>query len=149
MKLKRHNNDVGKYIGGCLYVHRQYEGVIPGLEDIKKNVGGVGGYNLVKYNTETGVVTFICCNGFDTDPEPTLGNSILVKPDGSYHFFIPHEDPWIYHHKWLMVRDDYQGFNVAESKKRSEAWLALEDIDKSRIGKLSYWTSYVLPRLTT
>jgi len=56
-------------------------------------------------------------------------------------------DPYIYHHKWLFVADDYGGFDVDESKRRSLAWMSLPDIDKSRIGRKSYWEDHVLPRL--
>ncbi len=56
-------------------------------------------------------------------------------------------DPYIYHHKWLFVPDDYTGFNVAESKARSEQWIALSGVDRSRIGRLSFWEQNVVPRL--
>jgi hypothetical protein len=56
-------------------------------------------------------------------------------------------DPYIYHHKWLFVKDDYSEFDVEESKRRSLAWLVLDGIDKKRIGRLSYWTAHVVPRI--
>ncbi len=56
-------------------------------------------------------------------------------------------DPYIYHHKWLFVDDDYRGFDVAESKARSVQWIGLGDVDRSRIGRKSYWENYVVPRL--
>ena len=56
-------------------------------------------------------------------------------------------DPFIYHHKWLFVKDDYDGFDVEESKTRSRAWMALTDIDRTRIGKKSYWEGTVVQRL--
>jgi len=37
---------------------------------------------------------------------------------------FPVGDPLIYHDKWLFVADDYAGFDVAASKRRSAAWLA-------------------------
>jgi hypothetical protein len=59
----------------------------------------------------------------------------------------PPNDPYIYHHKWLFVADDYDGFDVEESKARSDAWLALPEVDKSRIGRACYWHTHVVPRL--
>ena len=48
-------------------------------------------------------------------------------------------DPEINHHKWLFVEDDYEGFGVEASQQRSITWSALDDVDRSRIGKASYW----------
>jgi len=47
----------------------------------------------------------------------------------------------------LFVDDDYQGFDVEASKERSRQWIALGDVDRSRIGKASYWKEHVVPRL--
>jgi hypothetical protein len=38
----------------------------------------------------------------------------------------------------MFVRDAYDGFDIEESKSRSDAWGKL-GLDKSRIGKQSYW----------
>lgn len=43
--------------------------------------------------------------------------------------------------------DDYLGFDIAESKARSSLWIALGDVDRSRIGRKSYWELFVVPRL--
>ena len=56
-------------------------------------------------------------------------------------------DPYIYHHKWLFVTDDYSGFNVEASKERSRLWLGLDGVDKKRSGRKSYWVNNVLPRI--
>lgn len=45
------------------------------------------------------------------------------------------------------MEDDYSGFDVEESKRRSAAWLALPNVDKSRIGRSSYWQTHVVPRV--
>jgi hypothetical protein len=46
-----------------------------------------------------------------------------------------------------MVADDYEGFDVEESKQRSRRQLSLEGVDRRRIGRRSYWVEKVLPRL--
>jgi len=69
--------------------------------------------------------------------------------DGTFLFLKQAAGPYLYHHKWLMVGDEYTGFDLPESQRRSLAWVALDGIDRSRIGRKSYWTSVVLPQLET
>jgi hypothetical protein len=76
-----------------------------------------------------------------------VGDSILVRQDGTTRHLRQPKDPYVYHHKWLFVADDYTGFDVRESKARSRAWMQLADVDRSRIGKKSYWREKVVPRL--
>lgn len=153
---------VGKSIGGNIYVHREYEHLLPQgpfapMESfavakalIPKRLGGRP-YTLVKYNTKTRAYTFIWLEDFDTADEPTMKIAILCLPNPQKYVgywtrtIWPPKDPWVYHHKWLMVKDDYAGFDVEESKARSRAWLGLKNIDKSRIGKKSYWEKEVIP----
>ena len=68
-----------------------------------------------------------------------------TRKERSYDNNIP-----IYHHKWMMVSDDYHGFNVDEAKKRSEKIeevIKKYSIDKKRIGYKTYWKEVVLPLL--
>ncbi len=146
---KRSKYGVGKAIGGCIYVHKQYmNDVIPSdiLEHGIKLIGKFP-YTILKYNPKTNAISFIESLDFDTSPEPAVGRAWLVKPDSIMPKTInPPSDPWIYHHKWLMVKDDYKGFDVEESKQRSLQWMA-HSPDSSRIGKQSYWNDKVLPLL--
>jgi hypothetical protein len=145
---KRSKFGVGKLIGGNLYVHKQYEDIIPKevFQKSKKYIDNFE-YNIIKYNIGTGSVTFIKSPDFDTSLEPIVGDSILIKSNGDIIFTESSDDPWIYHHKWLFVKDDYSGFDVEKSKKRSEQWTMLDNIDYRKIGKKSYWRQNVLPRL--
>ena len=52
------------------------------------------------------------------------------------------------HHKWLFVADDYQGFDVERSKGRSQRWIAIGNVDRSRIEKKSYWEEHFVPRIS-
>ena len=45
------------------------------------------------------------------------------------------------------MADDYSGFSVEESRNRSIAWMGLENVDKSRIGRKGYWIEHVAPLL--
>jgi hypothetical protein len=139
---------VGKEIGGAVYVHRRYEHVFgPAVEEARRHLPPDFSYAVVKMNLATKAFSFVEVADFDTAPEPTIGTVLAVRTDGSCRRMQPPIDPFIYHHKWLFVADDYDGFDVEESKSRSRAWLALTDVDRTRIGKRSYWQSNVVPRL--
>jgi hypothetical protein len=139
---------VGKEIGGSVYVHRQYEDRLgPTVVLAKRWLPTDFSYDVVKYNRRTEVVSFVQCPGFDDEPEPSIGGVVTVRADGTLQRRAVPSDPPIYHHKWLFVADDYAGFDVAESQRRSAAWLVLPGVDKSRIGRRSYWETHVVPRL--
>ena len=147
---RRWRGNVGKSIGGGVYVHRDYEtDVVPHdvLANAQQHLDGFD-YNIIKYVPKTGAITFIQSPDFDGADEPQIGPAMLVKPDGTKRVMSPSGDPWIYHHKWLFVKDDYPGFDVNDSKRRSAEWMALPDIDYSRIGKKSFWEKFVVPHLS-
>jgi hypothetical protein len=135
---------VGKEIGGAVYLHRNYER-LPGkpIQQAKMKVPADFAFTVIKYSFRTGNVTFITSPDFDTAPEPTVGDHWIVSAEGKTRFRPALSDPYIYHHKWLMVSDDYSGFDVEESKARSRLWLSIPDIDKSRIGRRNYWQKQV------
>ena len=132
---------VGKEIGGAIYVHRDYAHLVVGkvkLKTILKLFPEISGYTILKFNYQTGGISFIEVSDFNKVEEPTVGVSWLIK-DGTLKKINQPTDPWIYHHKWLMVADDYTGFSVKKSIERSQNWLKLLNIDFKRIGKFSYW----------
>lgn len=139
---------VGKEIAGKVYVHRDYanrlgEVVAKAARSLPEDFE----YTIVKYDTRSGAVSFIASLDFDTADEPMVGDVITVSSDGTTRRRSQRSDPQIYHHKWLFVADDYAGFDVAASKRRSATWLALDDVDKFRIGTKSYWEASVAGRL--
>ena len=139
---------VGKEIGGALYLHRDYETKLGDPVRAAKNFLPTGfEYCILKLNLKTESVSFICCDGFDVEDEPEVGDSIIVHPDGTTRKRNKAKDPEIYHHKWMFVADDYDGFDVEASRKRSLSWIGLENLNKRKIGKRSYWVENVLPRL--
>lgn len=138
--------EVGKRIGHSVYFHKHYIHLIPIAHYAEFYLPFNFKYTLVKYNEDTKNTTFIICDDFDTNHEPIMGEAILINVNGDTKHIKPPKDPWIYHHKWLMVTPDYTGFNVNESIDRSLSWINL-DIDKSRIGKKSYWEINVIPLL--
>jgi len=132
-----------------VYVHRVYEHLLPEavIQSAKARLPTTFTYDVVKYRAATKAVSFIRCPEFDTSPEPSVGESVIVKRDGTIRTRRPPPDPEIYHHKWLFVADDYCGFDVEQSKRRSHAINQLHGIDRYRIGRKSYWEMQVLPKL--
>lgn len=132
-----------------MYLHRRYESLLgPSVDRAKKCLPTGFQYTVVKLHRAKQTVSFIRVVGFDTEPEPAIGELIVVRSDGSCRHMAPPDDPYIYHHKWLFVADDYNGFDVEESKARSRTWIALSDVDRTRIGRKSYWDTEVFPRLS-
>lgn len=139
---------VGKDIGGKVYVHRAYEDVFgPDVAAAKARLPEGADYHVVRYEPKTGSVAFIESPDFDTAHEPTVTGSTVVNRDGTVSRSKMPSDPQIYHHKWLWVKDDYPGFDVAESKRRTELWKGLSDVNPSKIGYKSYWEQNVVPRI--
>ncbi len=140
---------VGKEIGYAVYVHRQYEDLLGAtVEWAKRHLPEHYDYTVVKLNQRNDSVSFIHCPNFDTEHEPAIAAIIVVSADGTAQRRTTPSDPYIYHHKWLFVADDYDGFDVAESIARSQRWIALSSVDRSRIGRKSFWEENVVPRLT-
>src|SRR4051794_6406996 len=108
---------VGKEIGGAVYLHRAYEYLIgPEVDLAKTYLPSDFDYSVVKYSLATRLLAFVGSPDFDTHPEPTVGDSWSVTVDGEARLRKQAVDPYIYHHKWLFVADDYAAFDVAESK---------------------------------
>ena len=139
---------VGKEIGGAVYVHKQYIGCLPTNAQLHwQALADQSRYTVVKYSERAGTVSFIETHDFDQAPEPEVGEVLTFNLSGHFSKRKQLSDPYIYHHKWLFVLDDYEGFDVEESKRRSLLWLNLDDIDSRRIGRKSYWIQNVIPKL--
>jgi ribosomal protein S18 acetylase RimI-like enzyme len=134
---------VGKAIGGCVYVHRQYEDQFPkeDLERAKINLPPDYDYTVVKYNTSNAQISFLRAFDWDSNPEPIIDD--YYDSQGKFKRC----GTVVYHHKWEFVADDYQGFDVEKSKRRSLEWTSLDGVDKSRIGSAKFWNDNVVPRL--
>jgi hypothetical protein len=83
---------------------------------------------------------------FDSADEPTAGEYCRVNLPGKGCGSQPvvtaiRRTSNIWHHKWLWVTDDYEGFDVEASFQRSQVWLALDDVEMSRIGNPKYWST--------
>jgi hypothetical protein len=148
--IKRYK-DVGKKMGDDLYFHKKYinEYVEPTFYNKLKSFLPEGfKFNIIKYNEKNRTISFINSPDFDRADEPIVGDAMKVTEEGQVTLTRQKTIPQIYHHKWLFVKDDYQGFDIDKSKERSERWLQVSDkINMSKIGTLSYWQNEVLPLL--
>lgn len=124
--VKRSKYGVGKQMGSQVYLHKDYvsdvipkkvwENALKVLDDADSGFE----YNCVMYDTKTGNVRFDEAPDFDEAREPIVGDTITVKPDGTVK--RGHSN-YIWHHKWLWVKNDYQGFDINQSKAWSNKWL--------------------------
>ena len=141
-KIQRYQNNVGKHIGGCIYVHRLYmEEVIPkdilgkAIECIISNQLIIDlPCNTVVYNLKDKSVRFDSALNFNTEREPCVGKFIKVFADGRLKRGFSNS---IWHHKWLWVKDDYKGFDVYEAYIWSGIWLS--KLKEPASGSIKIW----------
>lgn len=133
---------IGKEMVGSVYLHRDYEDRLGQCVVLaKRHIVADFDYTVVKFNRKTRSVSFIESPDFDTSPEPIVGDLWTIAADGSAKLRRRLADPYIYHHKWLMVAEDYTGFDVAQSRDRSCCWMSIDGVDTTRIGRLRFWSS--------
>lgn len=135
-----------KKIGSAIYVHRS---AIKQIENkyhdayilIEKFAPKNFKYEIIKFDTKTKAISYIESHDWNTSNEPTVGDSYRVDPITNTVKIIKSKQQ-IYHHKWMFVDDNYKGFDVEESRKRSAYWGSVipntKEI-KSRIGYKKYW----------
>lgn len=146
---QRYKGDVGKFIGGDLYVHKSAMDVLPikELELAESKLPEDFEYEIVKYNASQGSFSFIGSPDWNTANEPIVGDAYKVSSNGDVTITRQKADPQIYHHKWNFVRDDYNGFDVRQSIQRSIDWYrdAKEEVNMFKIGTKSYWNANAEP----
>lgn len=140
------NRKIGKRVGSCIYAHKQYETEIVPVNVLKKakrllkTIYCGNTYTCIKYDKKTNNITFQWSSTFDRWDEPKIDKCFLVKADGTSRILPDKKDPQIWHHKWMWVADNYEGFNVEKSKERSKQWEPhVTKEEKSKIGTLSFW----------
>jgi len=150
---QRYKGDVGKFIGGDLYVHKSAMDVLPqeAMERAMAKLPQGFDFEVVKYNSQSGAFSFIASPDWNTNPEPIVGDAYKVTADGNVTVTKQKADPQIYHHKWNFVRDNYTGFDIQESVQRSIDWFqsVRPNVNMFKIGTQSYWQNEALPNLKT
>lgn len=153
--IAKRGNRVGKKMIDCLYIHKSAIDTLTKEEFnlYKEKLKYIDNFefDIIKISLKKEEVSFIQSIDWDILNEPSVGDSICVKKDGSIK--KTKGSNLIYHHKWMFVKDDYTGFSVEDSKKRSETWMNHEIILKfkldpnekfnSKIGRRNYWDEKV------
>ena len=98
---------------------------------------GIYTVNTFCYDTKSPhIVRFDTCSGFDTMECPVVGRMFYV--DTNTHCISFGKTQQIFHHKWLWVKPDYDGFDVQESYEFSNLWLS--KFDETASGSMRKWT---------
>lgn len=127
--IRRYHNNVGKQVGGAVYVHKLYADQVVPKAILQKALGAMTRSNpefdfqTIMFDPKRKIIRFDEAPDFDTASEPHVGDFITVSLNGSFPPRKGHSDS-IWHHKWLWVKDDYTGFDVNKSKEWSRLWLA-------------------------
>lgn len=139
---------IGKEIGGCLYMEESYLYEMPAqIIDLVLNFDDDFPdyeYKVIKWNKKDGSVSLLQSPDFDTADEPSVLGSVKVYADGSVSPERKHSH--VYHHKWMFVGSDYEGFDLEESKQRSkEIERLVEKSDKkmSQLGTKKAWDAFL------
>lgn len=140
----------GKKMGNDIWIHRSLiESHLPfAAKRINKAIAdNAVFFDVVRYNLKTNSFSLISCPGFDIENEPTIGRTVLIRSNDTVLVTEPVSNPQIYHHKWMMVTDDYQSFSIIKSMYRSIEWKLKLGTDRSissRIGRKSFWEAWLI-----
>ena len=146
---------VGKFISSMVYVHRSAVPRLQSLHGIVKTYvwdNQPEKWDILRVCIYTQKASFILCPDFDTVGCPEVGNSTAISFYGKNPTIrlASTTNPFIYHHKWLMVRDDYAEFDVEEAKEFSRHWMAVaynRNVSGKRYGRKKVWVEEVEPFL--
>lgn len=113
---------VGKEIGGKLYIHKRYAlARIMFYSEAEQMLPNDFQFNCVMVDwKKPHVIRFDEAPDFDTAREPHPGDFIEVNLDTKE--IRKGYSNMIWHHKWMWVDDDYDGFDVNESYEWSKRW---------------------------
>ena len=149
---------VGRYFDQSVYVHKDFAHLIPHkidlqvLEEAEKQLPTDFEYTLIRYDRNSGNISFIQVHNFDTDDDPIGGDSWYIKnpryiAQGETHRFTSgKKDPQVYHHKWVYVPDDYSGFDFKRSRLWSERWRGYAyngGFSTAQLCRLSTWNEFL------
>lgn len=139
---KRSKYGVGKQMGSSIYLHRSYHSdVVPDKDynravEILENAGyDEEDFNCIRWDFKADCISFQEAPDFDTAREPRVGDYVTVNYTTG-QIKKGHSD-YIWHSKFLWVKNDYQGFDVGESWEWSKTWMSTltETADGNGIGR--------------
>lgn len=153
LQIKRSKYGVGKNINPNIWFHKDYISDFMPLNEYQNYINLLPenfDFNIIKFDTKSKDLSFIYSPNFDSSHEPIVSDSYKIKEkNGTLELCKmtkEQKDPLIYHHKWLFVKEDYKGFDIEESKRRSIEWksvLGKNPQVTSKIGRLSFWKNWL------
>ena len=154
--VKRSPKDVcGKRMGKYLYVHSsaatpyltpEVRDYLYRLLDARQGHQGA----IVKLDVTREPYAFVSLTevpNWDDENEPRLGRSHGLNENGAWEVREPSKSPLVYHHRFLFVPTDYEGFDVKASMLRSLKWKRIAGKNNPeisrRIGRLAFWEQWL------
>lgn len=134
---------VGKQMGSKIYFHRSvWDKIVPedvwnrALDILETNKLNVKCFHTMCYDLkQPSILRFDTCPGFNFQQEPMVGMMFFV--DVKNRVVTNKYNNQIYHHKWLWVNEDYDGFDVQESYEWSKHWLS--KLPEMASGRVYLW----------
>jgi hypothetical protein len=123
--ISRCNNNVGLNADSWITVQKNYTSeIIPFKEFMEAQKAldtsyPVFQYELVSYNKSLKKIKFAYCPNFDTRKLPEIHSYVVYDFKDKDIEFVETEMTQAVFDKWLLVKDDYTGFNVQEAYERS------------------------------
>lgn len=140
-----------KKIFYCLYVHKSnIEEMLKLIqeEDIKDKIKNQISifenqnykFEVIKYDSRNKRLSLIESDDWNESNEPNVGNGYCIDLNTGINKYIKGKGQ-VYHNKWMLVSEDYDGFDIEKSKKRSDLCNSITIIkeNKIKIGYKEYW----------
>lgn len=119
---------VGKDMYTKIYAHKNYIKEIVPEDKLNQALNILNKlypdftYNGFSYDSKHNTIGFQEAPDFNTAEEPIVGKWVSINLDNNKVTTGTSNAVW--HHKWLWVKDDYNGFDVNKSINRSKSYLA-------------------------
>lgn len=153
-KLQRNKKyGVGKQIANDLYFHKKYLDSFDFAPAVKQKISLLPSdftFNIIRFNLKNKDCSFMDSPDFDSSFHPIIKASFKINSDNTSNQKIPKitgENPPIYHHRWLFVKDDYNGFNVDVDFKYSQLWSQTPNLISNKYGFLRHWEETSIPKI--
>lgn len=125
-KLSRYLNNVGLNIDSWITVQKNYASEIVPFNEFLEAQKVLNTryplfqYEIVSYNKSLKKIRFEDCPHFDNRENPEIAGYVIYDLKTKNIEFIEPNTTHMLLDKWLLVKDDYTGFNVQESYERSK-----------------------------
>jgi hypothetical protein len=144
---------VGKQMRESIYFHKSYLHLFPReVQDAVKFLPKNLEFNIIKFTPKENSISFILSPDFDESYHPKIVQSAKLNLNNKsipVKIFRYKNNVKIYHHRWLFVKDEYEGFDVGKDKRWSDLWSRVPHLNHTKYGTLKYWESITLPRILT